>query len=144
MKQYTEEIIQIVREHNLRLTKTRLSLLQIFFQNEEPLNVSVLLSTLFRMKQDVNKTTVYRELERLEKRGIVRAVQLGNRKTYYELAFRPHHHHLVCLSCECVEDIDMNEEIFSREEETVKEKKGFVITKHALEFYGYCRMCQRG
>lgn len=144
MKQYTEEIIQILKQSKLRFTKTRLSLLQIFFQNEEPMAVSTLLSVLSDMERKVNKTTVYRELEQLESKGIIRAVHLGNRRTSYELALREHHHHLICLLCECVEDIDMNEEMIAREERIVKEKKGFMITKHALEFYGYCRMCQRG
>jgi len=142
MKQYTEEITDILKANNLRMTKTRMALIEILLCSEDPLSVSDILLTLFHVKRSVNKTTVYRELEQLESKGIVSTVQLGDRKQYYELASRDHHHHLICLECKQIEDIDMNEERLFSEEKKMSREKGFVILRHSLEFFGLCRSCQ--
>jgi len=142
MKQYTEEIMDILKANNLRMTKTRMALMMMFLKSEEPLSVSEMLEALSSMKRGVNKTTVYRELEQLQLKGIIGTVQLGDRKQYYELASRDHHHHLICLECKQIEDIDMNEEKLLAEEKKMSRKKGFVILRHSLEFFGLCKQCQ--
>lgn len=142
MKRYTEETIAILKNNHLRLTKTRKALVEIFLRNETPLSVSDILCTLSSMDRRVNKTTVYRELGQLQSKGIVGAVRLGDRKQYYELASREHHHHLICLQCERVEDVDMDEEKLFAEEKRASHEKGFAVLRHSLEFFGLCKACQ--
>ncbi|MDD2766164.1 MAG: Fur family transcriptional regulator [Candidatus Moranbacteria bacterium] len=141
MGKYTEEIYRILEENHLRLTQTRKVLLDILFLEEDPLSATHILGKMSERECDVNKTTVYRALEQFEERGIVRGVQLGDRTKYYELASRDHHHHLVCVQCECVEDIDMDETTLSEEEKKVGQERGFAILRHSLEFFGICRNC---
>lgn len=141
MKENTEEIYRILEENHLRLTQSRVVLLDILFLEKDPLSAAHILEKLSERENDVNKTTVYRALEQFEERGIVRGVQLGDRTKYYELASRDHHHHLVCVQCECVEDVDMDETTLSEEEKKVSQEKGFTILKHSLEFFGICRNC---
>lgn len=90
----------------------------------------------------VNKTTVYRELERMRSLRIIESRQLHDRRQYYELASRGHHHHLVCLRCERVEDVDVNERELLLEEQKVSREKNFAIVRHSLEFFGVCTECQ--
>lgn len=139
--EYTEEILTALKTHQLRFTKTRKALFQIFFGCEAPLSAQDILRELPKSYRAVNKTTVYRELERLQKIGVIGTVQLGGRRRYYELASRSHHHHLICLRCERVEDIDMNERVLLAQEERVKREKQFTILRHSLEFFGLCKMC---
>ncbi|MFZ2187094.1 MAG: Fur family transcriptional regulator [Candidatus Moraniibacteriota bacterium] len=140
--QYTEEILTVLKAHHLRLTKTRKALLQVFFRYETPLSAQDILHELPKTYRVVNKTTVYRELERLQKIGIISVVQLGDRRQYYELASREHHHHLVCLRCEQVEDVDMDEAKLLAEEKKVSREKNFAVLRHSLEFFGFCEHCQ--
>jgi Fur family ferric uptake transcriptional regulator len=99
------------------------------------------LRELRKNKQAVNKTTIYRELERLQSIDLIRTVQLGDRAQYYELTARGHHHHMVCLRCEHVEDVDMDEKTLLAEEKKVSREKGFTVLRHSLEFFGLCKMC---
>lgn len=136
-----EALLQIIRSHQLRLTKTRQGLLDLFLVMHTPLSVSHILSELASRGLLVNKTTVYRELEQLEKVGIVRGLSLGDRKQYFELASRDHHHHFVCIECDEVEDVLFDEFDLSKQETLLAQKKGFSVFNHSLEFFGLCKSC---
>lgn len=138
----TEEIFAFWRARGLRLTKTRRAFAELFSRSPAPLSVPDILCELRRMRVAVNKTTVYRELERMQQLGIIEGRQLGDRKQYYELVSRGHHHHLVCLRCERVEDADVDETGLLLEERKVSREKNFAIVRHSLEFFGVCTECQ--
>lgn len=139
--EYPQIIAIPLKEHHLRLTKTRKVLAELFLQNETPLSVPGILREFLKRHISVNKTTVYRELERWQSMGIIDKVQLGDRKQHYELAARNHHHHLVCVRCERVEDVDMDETTLCAEEKKMSREKKFSILRHSLEFFGLCKMC---
>ena len=88
-----------------------------------------------------NKTTVYREIGFLKTAGYVTELALRNDMALYELA-GPHHHHLVCVDCGTVRDIDFRESL-GREERRIERREGFRILDHSLEFFGLCGNCQR-
>ncbi len=137
-----EDILNSLESQGYRLTKARRALLSVLFQSRVPLSVPEILR---RMKEDgvmVNKTTVYRELENLARLGAVQTIQLSDRKQHYELASREHHHHLVCIGCERVEEVDVEEKSILQEEESLRQKSGFAILRHSLEFFGLCKRCQ--
>lgn len=136
-----EEILAVWQSHRVRLTKTRQALAQLFAAAPEPLAVAEILRQLRVSRIMVNKTTVYRELERMQQLGIIGSVSLGDRRQYYELALREHHHHLVCLRCERIEDVDINERDLLAQERSVSQEKHFSIVRHTLEFFGLCKMC---
>lgn len=137
-----EKILSTIKEHHLRLTKTRRAILEMFFHQHAPLSVARILDELEKQAILVNKTTVYRELEMLQKIGIVQVLSLQDRKQYFELALRSHHHHLICLQCEEIEDVDVSEAELLREEQKVSREKRFIVLRHSLEFFGLCRHCQ--
>lgn len=102
-----------------------------------------MLKELKRKKIAANKTTVYRQLESLLKAGAVTEVRIGDRAKQYELVDSTgHHHHLVCLRCKKVEDIDFPEEL-ERQEKNIWKNKKFKVLQHNLEFFGLCRNCQK-
>ncbi|MGK2848663.1 MAG: Fur family transcriptional regulator [Minisyncoccota bacterium] len=137
-----EEIVNIWRQNGMRLTKTRLAVADIFSWSTKPISVVEIVGFLKKKHILVDKTTVYRELERLCDLGIVIPVQLGERKRYFELTLRDHHHHLVCRQCEHVEDVVVDERDWCRREQEVGHAKGFVQVRHSLEFFGLCIGCQ--
>lgn len=133
---------QIFRLHGLRFTKTRQALMELLSAGSTPLSVPQILSGLQKMGVVVNKTTVYRELDRLETLGIVGAVQLHERTKSYEIVSSLHHHHLVCIECKRVEDIDMDEEDLSVQVKQAAIEKQFTVLRHSLEFFGLCQKCR--
>jgi Fur family ferric uptake transcriptional regulator len=136
-----QEILTTLKKHGLRLTKTRESLLGLFLENDHPLSAMSLKQGLKKRGHDVNKTTVYRELERLEQIGILQSMRLQDRKQYFELANRDHHHHLVCVECHQVLDIALQDTSLVKQVETLSKKFHFLISAHAIEFYGRCQAC---
>ena len=88
-----------------------------------------------------NKTTIYRDLETLEKAGVVQKVMVSDRKQYFELTERGHHHHFVCRQCDLVEDVDIEDGMLLQQARKLGEKLSFSIEQHAVEFYGLCRKC---
>jgi Fe2+ or Zn2+ uptake regulation protein len=136
-----EIIASIIKEHRLRSSKTRRALLRIFLERPIPLSVPQIQSELTCASLQVNKTTVYRELEVLEYAGIVHSLSLQDRRQYYELSLGEHHHHLVCLRCERIEDVDVDESGLLEEGVRVSREKNFSILRHSLEFFGLCKLC---
>lgn len=136
-----EELLHIIRKHRLRLTKTRQALAGLFVDLHTPLSVPRILDELACRGLLVNKTTVYRELEQLEKVGIVKSLTLGDRKQYFELATRGHHHHFVCVECDEVEEVHFDEDDLAKQEALLARKKEFSVLSHSLEFFGLCKMC---
>ena len=139
----TSAIFEIIKQKGLRLTKTRRAVLEMLVATHTPLSVPRILAELGDHGILVNKTTVYRELEQLEKIGIVKSLSLQDRKQYFELATRDHHHHFVCVECEKVEDILFDESDLSRQETRLADQKGFSIFRHSLEFFGLCKLCHK-
>jgi len=77
-----------------KLSKTRGILLDIFSGARKPLSVAELLVLLKKKGKEVNKTTVYREIQFLLSQTIIIAVFVDETHTKYEIQ-TTHHHHLV-------------------------------------------------
>ena len=137
-----QTILAILKEHKLRLTKTRRAMIALFLREHTPLSVPQILDELSAQMIHVNKTTVYRELETLETLSIVKSVKLEDRKQYFELATRDHHHHFVCVVCEEIEDVHLDECDLERQEELLARKNGFSVFRHSIEFFGLCKLCR--
>ncbi len=103
-------------------------MLHIFGSAASPISALDLLK-----KIKVNKTTIYRELDFLVDLGLVNEVDFGDRTKRYELKDLKHHHHLICLNCKKVADVNIKE--------SFNVPKNFKVVRHNLEFFGYCQNC---
>ncbi len=89
-------------------------------------------------KLKVNKTTVYRQVDKLIRDNKITEVELGDGKKRYELKDLRHHHHLVCNDCGKIEDVELDEKIILKE---LSKKSDFKIERHSFEFFGLCVNC---
>lgn len=136
-KQVAEKICE---ERGLRKTRTRISLLAILQESGQPLAIPEILKLFRKQGCEINKTTLYREVENLCALEVLRAVHISPRKVSYELANHEHHHHFVCTNCDFVADVQFPEESIQKTERLLREQ-GVEITHHALEFFGLCKTC---
>jgi Fur family transcriptional regulator, ferric uptake regulator len=136
-----QQIISILKQHRLRLTRTRRALLELFVRESTPLSVPKILCELAKRSVAVNKTTVYRELETLERIGIVQGAIFQNRKQYYELAARGQHHHFICTICSKITDVEINGSAVLASAEHIGRTAGFHVASYAVAFYGQCAAC---
>jgi len=89
---------------------------------------------------DIDKTSVYRTVELFMKLGVVIGVNHGW-KQRYELAapFRPHHHHLHCINCGKVEEIQS--EKLEQMIQAIASESNFQVVGHTFELTGICKDC---
>lgn len=126
----------------MRQTPVHKALLDMLSKNKTPLSAFDILAKLHAQKLEVNKTTVYRQLAILEKRGLVHSVRLSDRSVRYELTDTGnHHHHLVCIKCNDIKDIDFKNHL-EHQEKRIQKNNRFKILRHSLEFFGLCGNCQ--
>lgn len=137
------KIFSEMKRLRLRLTRTRRAFVAVLLGAATPLSASHILARLEQDGLRVNKTTVYREIERLEQLGIIVGVELGDRQKYYEYTLTAHHHHLVCTKCERIEDVAVDERALMVQEKAMAHEKHFRILRHSLEFFGLCWQCQK-
>lgn len=136
-----EHCLKKLESQELRRTKNREVILNVLHKAKGPLAPPEIVEGCHALGRQVNKTTVYRELERMEQAGVVQKVILSDRKQYFELTERGHHHHLVCTSCDEMQDITIEDARLIAQAEIIGKKYNFLITTHAIEFFGLCKQC---
>jgi Fur family ferric uptake transcriptional regulator len=130
----------ILSSVKLKSTTARTGVLDILVKADQPLGVPEIADGLKRQGIEVDRATLYRILEVFFQRGIVTKLELQEGKFRYELAGSDHHH-LICERCGAIADIsDCDSKKWEKE---IKRKKGFVVKRHALEFFGICKQCQQ-
>ena len=120
--------------------KARFELSHILEKEKNPLDVDSIAKNLIKNNLSVDKVTIFRIMNSLTQKGIVNPIQFNEGKLRYEYAARPDHHHFVCTKCGFVEDIALCnvDEIIKN----ISKKKGFLVKRHSLEFFGLCANCQ--
>ncbi len=82
--------------------------------------------------------TVYRTLDLLSERGLIRKLELGGSQRRFD--HRTHHHyHFRCLACQRLTDVDAQN--FACLKATPRELAGCQLQGHQLEFFGLCPEC---
>ncbi len=138
----TEEIYQRLREEDVKLTNQRRLIVRVLAQcRDEHPSVDELHSIVREEDPDVGLATVYRTLDLLQRLDLVQTLDVGDGRTRYELATGMHqHHHLLCLQCGKIEEVDRD--LLGAVEDTVEELAGFRVVDHELKMFGVCRNCQ--
>ncbi|MBI2414164.1 MAG: transcriptional repressor [Deltaproteobacteria bacterium] len=136
------EILAELSKGGFRITRARRSMIEVLLDSRLPLSAEGLIDALLGKKVPANKTTVYRELTFLKEMGIVQEIQfLHERVKRYEVVFGGHHHHLICMGCKRVEDVELEGELEKYERE-IMNSRGFKVLNHTLEFMGLCEDCR--
>ena len=134
-------LLNKLKANGYKTTEQRKVILQILVSNNQNLiSVENILSKSKEMNPKTNMSTVYRNLEILEKLDLLYKVMTENGITLYKLACcNKHHHHLICKGCGKTEVID-----FCPLNSLMKlsKEKNFNLTEHKLELYGYCKDCE--
>ncbi len=133
---------QRLRDHGLRATQARIDLLTVLDQAKKPLRPQDIAA---KLKADT--ATVYRSLGALVERGLVKRLDLDKQAKFYELERGDDHHHLVCTTCQKIEDVRICEDDTCRVDELAKRAlsgSSFSnISHHRLEFFGLCNTCSK-
>jgi Fur family transcriptional regulator, ferric uptake regulator len=122
-----------------RLTKTKKAIIDILSENHCLLAKVELVEKLNIKKIKPDRSTIYRELQFLTKNNVIIKNSISG-IDYYEIP-QDHHHHLVCMGCDSISKVEIDNHLEKQEKQIAKQNK-FNIINHSLEFYGYCQKCQ--
>lgn len=128
-----------LKQADLHVTPARIAAMQLFETHDKPVDAQHIIEHLSK-ELGVDRVTVFRILNTFTEKGLIRKVEFGEGKARYELN-TGEHHHLICQECGRIESIeDCHIEMFKKE---IKEKTGFIVKSHSLEFFGICKNCQK-
>ena len=120
-------------------TPAREAITEFLSKSDSPVDVLAVINFLRSKHLNTNKVTVYRIMDFLLKNEVIDRVEFGEGKFRYEIK-KTHHHHLICTNCGKVEDVKAD--FVSNLEHKIREKNGFLVKSHSLEFFGLCKSCQ--
>ncbi len=134
-------ILEKMQTSGCRITPAKKKLLQILLKAGAPMKVSEIQEHM-GLEAGFNVVTLYRNLQLMEELQIVRKIQLNEGYARFELAepWRGHHHHLVCNSCGTVVDLPSCGLHAMLQE--IRDRFGFSVEQHTLDFYGKCAACK--
>lgn len=106
--------------------------------NPEPQSIKTILK---KAEGKVDRVSVYRNIDLFEKLGIVRRIYVGWKyKIELSDTFMPHHHHLSCLNCGKIIDIQ-DEKHIAEFIAQISAQFQFTPRTHQFEIDGYCNEC---
>jgi Fur family ferric uptake transcriptional regulator len=131
--------ITTLKEKGLKLTPQRRLIIDILHDSGARLTAEEIIEHVRTRMPGVNKSTIYRTLELLEKTGCVFKSQSGDQPVYHH-AEHGRHYHLVCLKCG--RTIDCDESLFLAMDRAVAEKYGFQVDLKHVVLNGVCEKCR--
>jgi Fur family ferric uptake transcriptional regulator len=137
------QVEERLKESGIRYTAGRRQVFTALVAAGGPLSAAELHD---RIKGRVPLSSLYRTLAVLESSRVIEAHHGAKGITRYELAewLAGHHHHLVCVECGSMEDIELPRALESQLDALVgkvSRLSSFSARGHSLEVDGYCTRC---
>lgn len=123
-----------------RMTSARQLILRELEGAKSHLTAMQIFDNLKERLPSLSLSTVYRSLEYLVENQLVSVSDLGLGSPAYEPVQSHTHHHLVCLNCKKIYQLE--DEVVSHFFEDLQKEKNFVILSNHLVLYGHCQFCQ--
>jgi Fur family ferric uptake transcriptional regulator len=134
-----EDVLKLLRAHGCRITSSRRLLLHALFDAPGDHTAEELAEQVHARAPDINLSTIYRNLDELERLGVVIHSHLGHGPATYHLAALAHGH-LVCEECGAV--VEVPEDVFQGLSRTARSRFGFDIHPYHFAVLGRCQKCR--
>jgi Fur family transcriptional regulator, ferric uptake regulator len=134
-----DDVLALVRARGGRATPSRRVILEALFEAGRHLTAEELAEAVQSRAPEVHISTVYRNLEEMQRLGVVVHSHLGHGPATYQLASTAHAHFL-CEVCEAT--IEAPDDVFKGLAKTVSARLGFTIDPVHFAMLGRCAACQ--
>lgn len=136
-----EEILERLHKDHIKITRQRKMIIEIMYEHRDHIDAEALFSILKQQKAGVSRATIYRTLEMLVAKRLIRKMDFGEGRNVYEFKLgQPHHDHMKCLRCGKV--IEFNDHIIELRQNTICQNYKFHPTFHVMQIYGICCECR--
>jgi len=139
MTTLTHNCSEELKEAGLKVTPIRLETMQFLEKSDQPVDANTIHDHLNENNINADPATVFRMMNLFTEKGITKQVKFLEVQTRYELSNKKHHHHLLCVNCGRVEEVEGD--LLKLMEDEIYSKNGFKVDYHTLEFYGHCKNC---
>ena len=138
-----ERFLDFLTRKHLRLTAQRRAILESAFSTQRHFTAEELLTWAHRRDPSVSRATVYRTLPLLTESGLVREMDFGQDRKFYDpnYAEHPGHSHLICEDCQRI--IEFESPQIEQLGEEMGRKLGFTVTAQRLQITAHCDEFQR-
>lgn len=134
-------IEKLLKSKNLRITKTRVAILEIIIENSGPISAENIEKMANKKNLNIDLSTIYRNVNLLTNKSILSKTTDTKSVNLYQLNDKSHKHHLTCIKCskmvlieKCpLEDIERN----------IEKSTDYEILDHNLQFIGLCPDCKK-
>lgn len=133
-----DEVIALVRSRGGRATSSRRVLLEVLFEAEGHLTAEELTEAVQARAPDIHVSTVYRNLEDLQRMGVLLHTHVGHGPATYQLASSAHAH-FVCEKCGVM--LEAPEELLRGLARGARERFGFAVNPRHFAILGRCAAC---
>ena len=144
MENRIQRIKEALQGAHYKLTPQREVTVRVLLENErDHLSAEDVFLKVKDKYPEIGLATVYRTLELLSELKILDKINFGDGVSRYDLrkeGAKHFHHHLVCMECGAVEEIE--EDLLEDVEKIVEKDYNFKVTDHPLTFHGICGDCQ--
>ncbi len=134
------ELKQALYRHGLRLTRSRMAVLEVLAATTEHLKVAEVHRRAQEIDSRIGLASIYRTMELLERLRLVKHVHMEHRHRHYARLIEHHGHHLVCNGCGLV--VEFSDCQLERLTRILARRTKFRIEGHCVEFFGQCRKCR--
>ena len=131
-------VIESLRKDGFRITPQRVAIVNYVLNTDSHPSAEVLHMAVRKKHPMVSLATVYKTLELLKKKGLVRELDFPTGARYDSNV--EEHVNLVCVRCGRIDDVD--EASLGELESKVAKKARYRILGGRFELYGYCSQCQ--
>ena len=134
-----QSIWALLARRRWRLTAQRRAIVDAVFSTHEHFTADQLLAWARQRDASVSRATVYRTLQSLTATGLLREIELGADRKWYDPNFagNPNHSHLVCQDCGRVIEFE-NPEMLELGR-GICEQLGFATVGWRLQVVGACK-----
>ncbi|GAA1668468.1 fur family transcriptional regulator FurA1 [Kribbella yunnanensis] len=133
-----EELQQLLRGSELRVTRPRVAVLQAVYAHPHA-DTDSLIGAVRNDLPEVSHQAVYDSLHTLTAAGLVRRIQPLGSVARYESRVGDNHHHVVCRNCGAIADVDCA--VGHAPCLHASDDHGFVIDEAEVIYWGLCSDC---
>ena len=131
-------VLDLFRARGGRVTVSRRLLLQCLFDRPGHRTADELVAAVRALDPEVHRSTIYRNLDELERLGVVEHVHLGHGPATYHLSTE-RHGHLVCEHCGAA--LAVPDGFFDEMAEAALTQFGFRVRPRHFAVLGTCAAC---
>jgi Fur family ferric uptake transcriptional regulator len=140
MKARGDRVDAALRDHGVRLTEPRRTILDAALRMKGHFTADELLERMRAHGASASKATVYRTLTLLVDKGLLEPREFERGSLRYEVAAgADHHDHMICTACGTVHEFVEPE--IERLQAEAAARFGFLMLGHSHRIFGLCARC---